>query len=136
MTDPPATQAELAVLVPPAPRTRHAGPHRARARHGSLAADGAAGCLAITWPYAPPHLGIGSTEEVLATFSGEVADRHPPTGPTTDAAGVDHPGKEGVRLLTWGDPYLTAWLEAVRGEPLSEADYQAAGLNAEVNPLR
>ena len=49
----------------------------------------------MTWPYAPPHLGIGSTEEVLATFSGEVADPHPPTGPTTDGAGVDHPGKEG-----------------------------------------
>ena len=44
---------------------------------------------------------------MLATFSGEVADRHPPTGPTTDEAGVEHPGKEGVRLLTWGDPYLT-----------------------------
>jgi len=55
---------------------------------------------------------------VLATFSGEVADRHPPTGPGTDAAGIDHPGREGVRLLTWGDPYLTAWLEAVRDETL------------------
>jgi hypothetical protein len=45
-------------------------------------------------------------------------------------------GKEGVRLLTWGDPYLTAWLEAVRGEPLTEADYQVAGLSKEMNPLR
>jgi hypothetical protein len=101
-----------------------------------LAADGAAGCLAITWPYAPPHLGIGSTEEVLATFSAEVADRHPPTGPTTDEAGVEHPGKEGVRHPTWGDPYLTAWLEAVRGEPLTGTDYLVANLTAEVNPLR
>jgi hypothetical protein len=65
-----------------------------------------------------------------------VADRHPPTGPTTDEAGVDHPGKEGVRLLTWGDPYLTAWLGAVRGELLKEADYVAAGLAPEINPMR
>jgi hypothetical protein len=57
-------------------------------------------------------------------------------GPTTDAAGVEHPGKEGVRLLTGGDPYLTAWLEAVRGEPLTEVDYQMAGLSKEMNPLR
>jgi hypothetical protein len=71
-----------------------------------------------------------------ATFSGEVADRHPPTGPTTDEAGVEQPGQEGVRLLTWGDPYLTAWLEAVRGEPLEEADYLAAGLAPGSNPLR
>jgi hypothetical protein len=38
---------------------------------------------------AAPHLGIGSTEEVLATFSDEVADRHRPTGPTTDVAGLE-----------------------------------------------
>jgi hypothetical protein len=85
---------------------------------------------------APSQLGIASTEEVLATFSGEVAGRHPTTGPTTDEAGVEHPGKVGVRLLTWGDPYLTAWLEAVRGEPLEEADYLAAGLTPGSNPLR
>jgi hypothetical protein len=30
---------------------------------------------------APPHLGIAGTEEVLATFSGEVADRHLPPRP-------------------------------------------------------
>jgi hypothetical protein len=28
-------------------------------------------------------LGTGSTEEVLATFSGEGADRHPPTRPVS-----------------------------------------------------
>jgi hypothetical protein len=88
----------------------------------SLASDGTHGCLAITWPYAPPHLGIGGTEEILATFSGELADRHPPTGPTQDAGGIDQPGREGVRLLTWGDPYLTSWLEAVRGESITSAD--------------
>jgi hypothetical protein len=97
--------------------------------------DGTVGCLAVTWPYAPPALGIASTEEVLVTFNGEVADRHPPTGPTSDAAGVEQPGKEGVRLLTWGDPYLTAWLEAVRGEPLADGDYQAAGLSRDDNPI-
>jgi hypothetical protein len=68
----------------------------------ALAADGAAGCLGITWPYAPPHLGIAGTEEVLATCDGELADRHPPTGPTQDADGIERPGREGVRLLTWG----------------------------------
>ena len=101
-----------------------------------LATDGTAGCLAVTWPYAPPQLGLGSTEEVLATFSGEVADRHPPTGPTTDEAGVERPGKEGVRLLTWGDPYLVAWLEAVRGDPLTNAEYETAGLTWQTNPMR
>jgi ERCC4-related helicase len=136
LAEPPATQAELAYwcLQHPAPGMQL----RSVPEPGTeaLAADGTAGCLAITWPYAPPHLGIGSTEEVLVTFSGEVADRHPPTGPTTDAAGVEHPGREGVRLLTWGDPFLTAWLEAVRGETLVEADYQTLGLNLETSPLR
>lgn len=87
-----------------------------------LSTDGATSCLAIIWPYAPPHLGISGTEEILATFSGELADRHPPTGPTTDSTGVDQPGREGIRLLTWGDPYLVAWLEAIRGEPLRDMD--------------
>ena len=64
-----------------------------------------------------------------------VADRHPPTGPTTDAAGVEQPGKEGVRLLTWGDPYLTAWLAAVRGEPLSDEDYAASSVALDANPM-
>jgi hypothetical protein len=81
-------------------------------------------------------LGTGSTEEVPATFSGAAAGRHPPAGPTTNEAGVEHPGKEGVRLLTWGDPYLTDRLEAVRGEPLAEADYVAAGLAPGSNPMR
>ncbi len=134
--EPPATQAELGYwcLQHPAPGMQVRGVPEPGT--GRLAADGTAGCLSITWPYAPPHLGIGSTEEVLATFSGELADRHPPTGPTADAAGVDHPGKEGVRLLTWGDPYLTAWLEALRGEPPAEGDYRLAGLQVDRNPLR
>jgi len=86
--------------------------------------DGTRACLAITWPYAPTPLGIGPTEEILATFSGELADRHPPTGPSQDEEGVPIGAKEGVRLLTWGDPYLQAWLEAVRGEPLPEDNCQ------------
>lgn len=84
--------------------------------------DGTRACLAIVWPYVPTHLGIGPTEEILATFSGELADRHPPTGPTQDEYGSQIRAKEGVRLLTWGDPYLQAWLEAIRGEPLPEDD--------------
>jgi len=112
----PATQQELAYwcLQHPAPGMLIRSVPEPNGQ--VLAADGAASCLAITWPYAPRHLGIGGTEEVLATFSGELADRHPPTGPTTDLSGVENPGREGVRLLTWGDPYLTAWLEDVCGE--------------------
>jgi hypothetical protein len=30
---------------------------------------------------------------VLATFSGAMADRHPPTGPAADETGVEYPGK-------------------------------------------
>jgi len=73
-------------------------------------------------------------EEVLVTFSGALADRHPPTAPGEGEHGVEAEGKAGVRLLTWGDPYLTAWLEAVRGAPLIEADYHIAGLAPDANP--
>ena len=44
-------------------------------------------------------------------------------------------GREGVRLLTWGDLYLTAWLEALRGEPLSNDDYRTAELQRDTNPF-
>jgi len=98
--------------------------------------DGTQGCLAITWVYAPPHLGIAPTEEVLVTFSGALADRHPPTAPGEGEQGVDVEGKAGVRLLTWGDPYLMAWLEAVRGAPLTEADYHMAGLTPDTDVIR
>ena len=96
---------------------------------------GTQGCLAITWADAPAHLGIEVTEEILATFNGELADRHPPTAL---AAGDQREGVEaieGVRLLTWGDPYLPAWLEVIRGEPLSEDDYREIGLSPDENPL-
>jgi hypothetical protein len=85
---------------------------------------------------APPQPGTGSTEEVLATFSGAAADRHRPTGPTADAPGVEQPGKEGVQLLAWGDPYLAAGLEVVRGQLLTEADYRDRGLTPGINPKR
>ena len=88
--------------------------------------DGIRGCLGVTWAYAPLHLGVDPGDEVLVTFSGELADRHPPTGPVEGPGGIEIEGKEGVRLLTWGDPYLTAWLEAIRGELLTDADYRAA----------
>jgi hypothetical protein len=100
----------------------------------TIVQDGTRGCLAITWAYAPPYLGIDPTEEVLVTFSGELADRHPPTAPGEGENGAEVEGKEGVRLLTWGDPYLTAWLEAVRGAPLTEVDYQAVGLEPNTSP--
>jgi hypothetical protein len=95
---------------------------------------GTQGCLAITWAYAPPHLGIGPTDEVVVTFSGALADHYPPTAPRESEEGIDVAGKAGVRLLTWGDPYLTAWLEAVRGAPLTEADYHMAGLTPGAHP--
>ncbi len=101
----------------------------------SSSQNGTQGCLAITWAYAAPHLGIEPTEEILATFNGELADRHPPTAPGEDKRGLAVPGKEGVRLMTWGDPFLTAWLEAVRSEPLTEEDYRKAGLRPDQNPL-
>jgi hypothetical protein len=101
-----------------------------------LAADGTAGCPAVTWPYAPPQLGVGSTSSVLATFGGEAAGRHRPTGPAADEAGVERPGKEGVRLLTWCGPHLRAWLGAVCGGPLAEVDFLAAGLTPGTNPMR
>jgi hypothetical protein len=97
--------------------------------------DGTQGCLVITWAYAPPHLGINPTEEVVVTFSGALADRHPPTAPGESEQGVDVEGKAGVRLLTWGDPYLTAWLEAVRDTPLTEADYHMAGLTPDTDAI-
>jgi len=95
----------------------------------SVPPDGLRGCLSIAWPYAPPHLGIDSDEEVLATFDGELADRHPPTGPSEASDGTVTPGREGVRLLTWGDPLLTAWLEMIRGEPLQADERRNAELS-------
>jgi hypothetical protein len=97
--------------------------------------SGTQGCLAITWADAPSHLGIETTEEILATFNGSLADRHPPTAPAEEDQTEGVQGTEGVRLLTWGDPYLTAWLEAIRGEPLTEGDYREAGFQPGENPL-
>ena len=100
-----------------------------------VARDGRRACLSITWAYAPTQLGIDGTEEVLATFDGQLADLHPPSGPGQAEDGTPIRGHEGVRLLTWGDPYLGAWLLAVRGELLTDADYQTLGLSPNQNPL-
>jgi ERCC4-related helicase len=97
--------------------------------------SGTRGCLAITWAYAPAHLGFEATEEILATFNGELADRHPPTALAEGNQSEAVQTIEGVRLLTWGDLYLTAWLEAIRGELLTEEDYREEGLQPGANPL-
>jgi Helicase conserved C-terminal domain len=131
---PSVTQGQLAAwcLAHPAPGMRIIGVPEPGTN--TVVQDGTQGCLAITWAYAPPHLGIDPTEEVLATFSGALADRHPPTAPGEGEHGVEVEGKAGVRLVTWGDPYLSAWLETVRGVPLTETDYLMAGLAPDANP--
>jgi hypothetical protein len=132
---PPVTQEQLAAwcLAHPAPGMRKlcVPEPGMTTSHQS----GTQGYLAITWPYAPVYLGIEATEEILATFNGELADRHAPTALAEGKHGRTGSAKEGVRLLTWGDPYLTAWLEAIRGEPLNEGDYREAGLQPGENPL-
>jgi hypothetical protein len=132
---PPVTQEQLAAwcLGHPAPGMRILTVAEPGA--STAVADGNLACLSITWPYAPPHLGIGESEEILATFSGELADRHPATAPTEEAAEGGRFGREGVRLLTWGDPYLQAWLEVVRGEPLTEEDYRAGSAASGESPF-
>jgi hypothetical protein len=36
---------------------------------------------------------------------------------------------------TKSDPYLIAWIEAIRGEPLTEDDYGAGGVAPDAKPL-
>jgi len=74
--------------------------------------NGIRACHSVTWAYAPSHLGIAPHEEILVTFNGALADRHPPTAPGGDDTPASRHAREAVRLLTWGDPYLQAWLEA------------------------
>jgi superfamily II DNA or RNA helicase len=99
------------------------------------ATDGRHACLGIAWASAPAFLGIDGTEEVLATFDGALADRHPPTGPSQTEDGTLIRGREGVRLLTWGDPYLHAWLLAIRGAPPTPDEYTSLGLEDGLNPF-
>jgi len=80
--------------------------------------DGTRGCLSIVWADAPQHLGLQAQEEMLVTFSGEVADRHPPTAASPEGEAATTQLTEGVRLLTWGDPLLEGWLENIGGTPL------------------
>ena len=75
--------------------------------------SGEHGCLSINWPEAPPELGIAPTEQPLFTFDGALVDRHPPTAPGRDESGNPIPGREGVRLPTWGEPYLQRCLESL-----------------------
>jgi hypothetical protein len=97
--------------------------------------DGTQACLAILWTCPPLQLGADPTEEILATFSGEMADRHPPTAQQDEGLERVPGGREGVRLLTWGDPLLDAWLDAVRGDPLLPSDYEAAGISEGTDPF-
>lgn len=94
-------------------------------------------CFAITWASPPRELGITGDEAVLVTSDCEVADRHPPTAPSeSDDINVGAGNRtKSVRLLTWGDPYLSAWLSGVRGKPLAEEDYRAAGLDSNTCPF-
>ncbi len=73
--------------------------------------DGRRACFSFTWAGAPSHLGILDDEVLLVTFNGELADRHPPTAKSGDGEDqIMFTSREGVRLLTWGDPILDAWL--------------------------
>jgi ERCC4-related helicase len=110
---PAATQEQLAAwcLAHPAPGMKiQAVPEPGTE---AITQSGIHGCLAINWPEAPRELGIAPAEEALFTFDGALADRHPPTAPGRDESGNPIPGREGVRLLTWGDPYLQRWLESL-----------------------
>ena len=100
-----------------------------------IESDGTCACLSVTWTSPPEHLGIDAGDEILATFSGEMADRHPPTAQQEGETRQAPAGREGVRLLTWGDPFLSAWLAAVRGEPLTLDDYHAAGIDEAADPF-
>jgi hypothetical protein len=132
---PPCTQRELAAwcLSHPAPAMLVTAVPEPGLTEAPL--DGTRACLRLSWPTAPSHLGIAETESILATFDGALADRYPPTGPSHGEDGTETPGQEGVRLLTWGDPYLEAWLYAIRGTELTDQDYARVGLTRDTNPL-
>jgi hypothetical protein len=132
---PPATQEQLAAwcLAHPAPGMRvNTVPEPG---DDKIERDGTQACLAIVWTTAPANLGIDADEEVLATFSGQMADRHPPTSRQSEEGRALPGGREGVRLLTWGDPLLVAWLEAVRGDALTLSDHEAAGIAEGTDPF-
>lgn len=78
----------------------------------AIVADALGGCHSIRWLYAPAHLGVAPHDEILVTFNGGLADKYPPTSQEIDIVEPSQTGREGVRLLTWGDPYLQAWLES------------------------
>ncbi|WP_159690405.1 DEAD/DEAH box helicase [Cognatazoarcus halotolerans] len=85
--------------------------------------DGRRACFRLTWQGAPAPLGILDDEELLVTFNGELADRHPPTAKSADdEEEITATSGEGVRLLTWGDPLLVSWLEAFAGTNCDESN--------------
>lgn len=61
-------------------------------------------CSRLPGPTCRRSFGIDGTERVWPPFDGELADRHPPTGPSQAESGSILRGHEGVRLLTWGRP--------------------------------
>ena len=107
----PATQKQLAAfcLAHPAPgMSMSTVPEPGEE---TVAAYGTQACLSINWPDVPPETGISPVETILATFSGELADRCPPTAPTRDPEGNLVEGGEGeasnmgryvLGSLAWG----------------------------------
>ncbi|MDX9834747.1 MAG: helicase-related protein, partial [Desulfobulbus sp.] len=77
----------------------------------TITVDAVGGCHAVRWLHVPEHLGVAPHDEILVTFNGALADKYPPTSQENDAINK-YTVREGVRLLTWGDPYLQAWLES------------------------
>ena len=82
----------------------------------------------LTWAGAPASLGIRDGDEVRVTLDPAIADAFPPTAPSADE-GVERGHREGIRLLTWGDPLLEAWLEALRGATLTNEDWAPLGVH-------
>lgn len=66
----------------------------------------------LAWHGAPESVGIGHGAEVRVTFDPAIADAFPPTAPPGAEAQEEGKRREGIRLLTWGDPLLEGWLEA------------------------
>jgi hypothetical protein len=81
----------------------------------------------LRWPGAPECLGIGEADEIRVTFDPAIADAFPPTAPSGEEDN-EKEHREGIRLLTWGDPLLEAWAEALREQPLTDQEYSAVGI--------
>jgi hypothetical protein len=130
---PPVSQAELSAwcLAHPAVGMRVTAVPEPGSELPPVEGQGA--CYELCWPDAPGYLGIDPENPVLITFDPLLADRHPPTGPQEDEAGGDRPATEGVRLLTWGEPLLTAWLSSLLGERLTLSELEELGVRREAD---